>query len=132
MKLITNGYPLPVSERLIQILESEIGKSNVAHMEPIYVNFRDPGYAAETGGFHPVEIMVADGRIQYCTDFMYYGSGPWAELGKDLDFDFSLGLFQQQGVDHPIERGRSMFALWQSNFCSYYEMGVYQVSITNG
>jgi len=63
---------------------------------------------------------------------MYYGSGPWAELGKDLDFDFSLGLFQQQGQDHPIERGRSMFRLWSQNFCDYYAMGVYTVSITNG
>ena len=132
MKIITNDYPLPVSARLIQILETEIGKSSVIQTEPIYINFRDPGYSAETGGFHPVEVMVTDQRIQYCTDFMYYGSGHFAELGKDLDFDFSLGLFQQQGQDHPIERGRSMFRLWTENFCDYYAMGVYTVSITNG
>ncbi len=132
MKLITNGYPLPVSHTLIQILEHEINQAKVSHTEPIYIHFRDPCYTAETGGFHPVEIMITDGRIQYCTDLMYYGSGPWAELGKDLDFDFSLGLFQQQGVDHPIERGRTLFALWTQNFCDYWDMGVYQVSITNG
>ncbi len=132
MKLITNNYPLPVDPKLIEILEQEISKSAVNHTEPIYINFRDPGYTAETGGFHPVETMVADGRIQYVTDLMFYGSGQWAELGKDLDFDFSLGLFQQQGQDHPIERGRSMFALWTRNFCDYWAMSVYQVSITNG
>jgi hypothetical protein len=131
MKLITNDYPLPVSAQLIQILEQEISRANISHTEPIYLNFRDPGYSAETGGFHPVEIMIQDRRIHYITDFMYYGSGPWAELGKDLDFDFATGLFQQQGVDNPIERGRSMFALWTQNFCSYYEMGVYTVSITS-
>jgi hypothetical protein len=132
MKLVTTGYPLPVSMKLIQMLEREISKSNVTHTEPIYINLRDPAYTAETGGFHPVEIAVANNRVQYVTDLMYYGSGHWAELGKDLDFDFSLGLFQQQGVDHPIERGRSMFRLWTENFCDYYAMGIYQISITNG
>ncbi len=132
MKLVTKGYPLPVDPKLIQILEQEIGESKVSHTEPIYIHFRDPGYSAEAGGFHPVEIMIQDNRIQYCTDFMYYGSGPWTELGKDLDFDFSTGLFQQQGQDHPIERGRSIFALWTQNFCDYWAMGVFTVTVTNG
>ncbi len=132
MKIVTTGYPLPVSESLVQILEDEVSHAKVSHTEPIYLNFRDPGYTAETGGFHPVEVLITDGRIQYLTDLMYNGSGHWAELGKDLDFDFSTGLFQQQGQDHPIERGRSMFLLWTQNFCQYYEMGIYQTSVTNG
>ncbi len=132
MNIVTSGYPVSVSKRFVAILEKEISRASINPSETVVLNFRDPDYSLESGGFHPVEIMIVDGRIRYVTDFAYYGTGPWAELGKDLNFDFSLGLFQQQGRDYPIERGRSMFRLWTKNFCAYYQMGAYEVEITNG
>jgi hypothetical protein len=76
--------------------------------------------------------MDASGEIQYVTDFSYVGYGGYEELVKELDFDFSLGLFQQFDRCYPIESAREMFLMWQQNFCAYYHMGVYQVQITFG
>ena len=58
------------------------------------------------------------------------GWGDLAELVKELDFDFSLGLLQQAGREFPIPRGRELFRLWPSNVVGYYQSGVYAVSVT--
>ena len=95
----------------------EIETSNVDTSDGVILNFRDPDYSAESGGYHPVEICVnAQGRIQYITDFAYYGQGPYAELGKELDFDFGYGVFQQMGREFPIRDGANLFKIWQSQF----------------
>ncbi len=132
MNIHTDGYPLPVSKRLVEILQQAIEKADLASSPTVIVNFRDPTYGAETGGFHPVEVMITEGRIQYVTDFAYVGAGPWAELDKDLDFDFAQGVFQQQGRVYPIHQGLGLFRLWQQNFCEYWAMGVFEVSVTVG
>ncbi|MDF1552477.1 MAG: DUF2787 family protein [Deferrisomatales bacterium] len=127
------GYPFPVSRALIAILQQELDRAGVAPGTPAIVHFRDPDYSPETGGFHPVEVSVAaDGTIQYLTDFAFYGSGPFAELGKEIDFDFGLELFQHMGREFPIARGRELFQLWQSNFCAYHRMGTYTVEVVEG
>ena len=122
----------PVDNRLRQLLQDEIAKSPVGGGGAV-LNFRDPGYSAEKGGFHPVEIAVAaDGCIRYISDFAYYGAGQYAELAKEIDFDFSLGLFQHMGREFPIRRGKDLFELWQENFISYHQMAVYAVEVTEG
>jgi len=94
------------------------------------INFRDPAYSAEDGGYHPVEIALNGvGRLYYITDFAYVGTGGCAELVKELDFDFDIGLFQQFAMEYPIATGRMLYQIWENNFISYYEMGVYQVSL---
>lgn len=126
------GYPLPVSQKLIALLQCQLDKSEVDQSTGVTFNFRDPDYSAESGGYHPVEISVdGQGRIQYITDFAYYGSGPFAELDKEIDFDFGYRVFQHMGREFPIERGASLFRLWQSNFCSYVERQVFEVTVTS-
>ena len=95
------------------------------------LNFRDPNYSAEHGGYHPVEVMVlSTGVLAYVTDFAYVGCPPYAELTKELDFDFSYGLFGHLGRDYPVQEGRELFQLFQENFVSYYRTGIFTVSVS--
>lgn len=133
MKIIKqDGYPLAVSKKLVAVITQELEKHGIDDSAGFIINFRDPDYSAESGGYHPVEICVdANGRIQYITDFAYVGHGQYAELAKELDFDFSQGAFEQMGTLFPIRQGAGLFRLWQSNFCSYYQYQVFQVSVEN-
>lgn len=91
----------------------------------VTINFRDPNYTADDGGYHPVEVRLeneSDGwRFCYITDFCYVGSGYMAELAKDLDFDFNAGVFQNLFGTYPIEQAIEMFQIWETNFV-YYAM----------
>jgi len=129
MKVQQQNYPLPISDKLVAILEKEIVKSGIDTQNGVIINFRDPDYSQVAGGFHPVEIACVDERIHYITDFSYVGMPPFAELAKELDFDLGLKLFQQQGHEYPLGHVAELFQLWEQNFCSYYHMGVYQVEV---
>ncbi len=132
MKMLTDGYALPIEKALIQLIEKELRKVGKPEQGTRILNFRDPNYSVTTGGYHPVEIMLNEkGVIQYITDFTYVGSGHMAELAKELDFDFSSGLLEQMGRCYPIENAWELFPIWQQNFCAYYEMGVFEVSISH-
>lgn len=134
MKIEQSNQNLPsmiISKELIDILEKLTEKISSENNEYVILNFRDPGYSAEDGGYHPVEIGInAAGEVQYITDFSYVGQGGYAELTKELDFDFSLSLFQQMGRDYPLEQGAGLFKIFQSNFCSYYHSDVFEVEIS--
>jgi hypothetical protein len=103
----------------------------------VTINFRDPNYSADNGGYHPVEIRLEnnnDGwRFCYITDFCYVGSGYMAELAKELDFDFEAGVFQNLFGAYPIEQAIEMFQIWETNFV-YYAMvsKVFTVNFTTG
>jgi len=126
MQIDVSGVMYKVESALVRLLEDEIEKNGV----PVTLSFRDPGYSAESGGFHPVEIRISSkGGIDYITDFAYDSSGPFAELVKEIDFDFACGAFGHFGRDFPIVAGRELFEIWQQNFLSYYDMGVYQVEV---
>lgn len=133
MILRTDTLPWPINDKLRHLIQDTINTAGVPPETGAVVSFRDPDHCPDSGGFHPVEVSISpDGTIEYITDFAYVGRPPFAELAKELDFDFSLGLFQHFGVEFPIGRGREMFALWQSNFLAYQEMGVYTVSVEPG
>ena len=134
MNIQKDGYPLAISNRLISILNKEIAlHSEVDTSSGCVLNFRDPDYSAESGGYHPVEICLDEqGRIQYLTDFAYVGDGHYVELAKEQDFDFAYGLFQQMGRDYPIRQGAGLFKIWQANFCDYYQFKVYTVTVQSG
>lgn len=126
------GYPLSVSKKLVDLIQQEVDKSDIDTSSGVTINFRDPDYSAESGGYHPVEIAVDEhGRILYITDFAYYGSGPYAELDKEIDFDFSYNVFQHMRREFPIARGAELFELWQSNFCDYVARQAFEVSISS-
>ena len=101
----------------------------------VTINFRDPNYTADDGGYHPIEMRLendGDGwRFCYITDFCYVGSGYMAELAKDLDFDFDAGVFQNLFGTYPIEQAIEMFQIWETNFV-YYAMisKVFEISFT--
>ena len=118
-------YPFMLEPDFVQLLNRLLAENDTG--EGVIFNFRDPTYSPETGGFHPVEICIDDkGVLQYVTDFAYFGR----ELEKELDFDFSMGLFQQFGRDHELVTGQGLFRLYTRNFCAYHKMGVYQVTAT--
>jgi len=111
MKIMEVGYVLPISKNLVDILHKEIDAYSNNRAGEMILNFRDPRYSPESGGFHPVDVKVSgDGTIQYITDFSYAGYP--AELVKAVDFVFSLGLFQFYGLDKPICHGHDFFCLW--------------------
>lgn len=130
MNLRTDNSPWPISNTLRHLIQDTLTTAGIAQETGAIISFRDPGYRPDSGGFHPVEIAVGPGGcIEYITDFSYFGRPPHCELGKELDFDFSLGLFQHFGVEYPISSGRELFSLWESNFLAYHQMKAYTVSI---
>jgi hypothetical protein len=129
MKINTEQCPLPITKNLTNIIHKEIFNSGLDADKGLILNFRDPDYSAETGGFHPVEIMINNGEISYITDFAYVGL-QFPELVKEIDFDFSAGIFGHMGRDHPIEMGTELYQIWEDNFVEYHRMGVYQVTVT--
>ncbi len=127
MTVDTKSCPYFLHPRLVELLNKKIGRYN---NQTLTLNFRDPQYSAEAGGFHPVEIMILPtGQLNYITDFAYVGIGSYAELEKELDFDFGLKLFGHRGHDYPLDSGKEIFQIWQENFVFYYGMGVYQISV---
>lgn len=101
----------------------------------VTINFRDPNYSADGGGYHPVEIRLendGDGwRFCYITDFCYVRSGYMAELAKDLDFDFQAGIFQNLFGTFPIEQAAEMYQLWEQNFIYYATVSkVFEITVS--
>jgi hypothetical protein len=130
MKIKIGVYPLSISKRFVSILDRVIKESKVDAFAGVIINFRDPNYSSESGGYHPVEIMInSEGIIQYITDFAYFGKPPYAELGKELDFDVSAGIFGYSGRDYPIAEGRGIYRIFQSNFCDYHDSGIFRIEV---
>ena len=110
------------------LLESSPDTSNG---NGVVLNFRDRSYSAINGGFHPVEIAIdGDGDLIYLTDFSYVGIPPYAELEKELDWDFSRGRFFQFGCDYDLECGRGLLNFYLMNFIAYQKSGCFEVEVT--
>ena len=123
---------LTVSKRLANAIAELLTQYEVTG-DSVTINFRDQNYSAEDGGFHPVEIRLEqrsdDWHFCYITDFTYVGIGPYAELAKDLDFDFQAGIFQTLFGVFPIEQGGEMYQIWEGNFLHYWqELEVFSVT----
>ncbi|PSV56471.1 DUF2787 domain-containing protein [Photobacterium sp. GB-3] len=100
-------------------------------------NFRDTGYSAESGGWHPVEIRIEQENGQwhfsYITDFSYVGH-PYPELAKEVDFDFDSGiasfLFMKQ-VPISSDDVMDFYQVWEMNFLAYVDMEVFdEIKVT--
>ncbi len=132
MLAINTNLPLPVTKAL-----SEALAKLVKNIDSNYVtlNFRDPNYSAEAGGYRPVEINLVlhqqQWHINYITEFTYMGIGYFAELAKALDFDFGSNLFQTIFGVYGIEAGREIYPTWEQNFlCYWQELDVFQITVT--
>ncbi|MGY0617139.1 DUF2787 family protein [Vibrio sp. FJH11] len=130
---------LPVSIDLQDALIKVISDSSkwTPMIQSLVINFRDTTYSAENGGWHPVEIRVVRLYDQcifdYITDFAYCG-GPYPELVKEVDFNFSSGTASFSYVPElPITNSEVMefYSMWESNFLSYIEMGAFdEIKVT--
>lgn len=136
---------LPISDKLQALLNNNFQRQlanndSIARTTYLVFNFRDSSYSSEAGGFHPVEIAVAQTRsgqwnLEYITDFAYVGN-VYPELARCLDFDFrDQAFFTEFGGWSPIKGNYSaveMFELWQDNFLNYIDMEAYDsISITS-
>ena len=135
MRIHYEDIALPVSEQLADVLEELLTKKSLTG-DSVTINFRDPSYDAENGGFHPVEIRLEKRgevcHVCYITDFAYVGIGPYAEFTKELDFDFQSGVFQNLFGVFPIEQATEIYQIWEGNFLYYLvELDVFSVSILN-
>lgn len=131
MRINIEQCQIPISPEFAAILEQAVADSSVSGSNGVIINFRDESYSAEAGGFHPVEVMVDGGGVLvYVTDFSYMGAPPFAELVKELDFDFENMFFGHLGRDYPIENGRELFLLFQKNFVAFHAMSVYRTKVT--
>ncbi|MEY0996832.1 DUF2787 family protein [Providencia rettgeri] len=139
MTIHQSGLRLPIAQVFSQLLLHELDNSvinsaiDLTLVRAVTLNFRDPLYSAETGGFHPVEIRLLrlheQWQFDYVTDFSFMGSY-YPELEKELDICWSQGYvyhFLMGDIDE--EEGGALFELWQRNFIQYHKMKCYEVSI---
>ena len=130
MKIDVTRLPFKVDAALVKLIEVEINKKAPPAGSAVTLNFRDPNYSVEAGGFHPVEVRVsAQGEIEYFTDFALVGVGHFAELTTEIDFDFANNLFIHFGQVYPLTAGCDLYEVWQGNFTAYHAMGVYEVTV---
>lgn len=132
MTVHQSGLHLPVSRAFIKIIAEYLPPPPLI-LPAVTLNFRDPKYSAESGGFHPVEIRLtrhADGwYFDYVTDFSYMGH-PWPELEKEFDVCWSQRyIWHTLTGDTDTEEGGALFELWQRNFIRYCRMKIYTVTV---
>ncbi|WP_159739604.1 DUF2787 family protein [Vibrio atypicus] len=130
---------LPVSVDLQDALNRVISESGkwTPMIQSVVINFRDSNYSSENGGWHPVEIRLVrlyeQWVFDYITDFAYCG-GPYPELVKEVDFNFSSGTASfSYAPELPITSSEVMefYSMWESNFLSYVEMCVFdEIKVT--
>lgn len=129
--------PFKISSQLLNILNDELQKTGERpdQLDDVVFSFRDESYDSESGGFHPVEIHLVNNKglwcFDYITDFTYVGCGQDAELTKEIDFDFSSGIgFHLYSGDDDLNFLTELYEIWESNFISYFQSGVFKTKIT--
>lgn len=138
--ILFNPSSLPISNTLHDLLRTKLTEQKLMESCCSYFifNFRDSNYSAQRGGYHPVEIAIAQSGdhwvIEYITDFAYVGNQQ-PELERCIDFDFTdQGFFTQYGGWNPIKGNSTaieLYRLWEGNFLNYQEMNAYDaISIT--
>ncbi|WP_368199026.1 DUF2787 domain-containing protein [Aeromonas sp. R7-4] len=132
-----DGFALPVCQALLALLSQEAERTDLdlGRCTQLTFNFRNPGYSAEQGGVHPVEIRLVRGLddwlVDYVTDFSYQGLGQDAELCKELDFNFLDGEHTMLGWGPlRLAEARELFDIWQSNFIAYCRLECFSVTVS--
>lgn len=130
------GLNLPVTKEFQQHITTLLANQVLQKItEAVVINFRDPDYSAESGGFHPVEIRLIrknnEWYFDYVTDFSYMGR-VYPELEKEIDFCWSGNyVFHYLIGDISLAAERNeLWSLWERNFMEYLSMGIYRVTVT--
>jgi hypothetical protein len=138
LKFSLEGLPVPVSSKLVKMLNAEVVKKEKSDSaSAITFNFRNSQYSPTQGVYHPVEIRVEQHQnlwhISYITDFSYVGN-VFPELEKEIDFDLrnNRAYIMYLGVvPMPDSEIASFYSVWEQNFMSYWEMGCFdQIEIS--
>ena len=139
MTIIFNqdGISLPVSQALLILLSQEAERTDLDlnRCTQLTFHFRNPGYSAEQGGVHPVEIRLVRGLddwlFDYVTDFSYQGLGQDAELCKELDFNFLDEEHSMLGWGPlRLAEARELFDIWQRNFIAYCRLECFSITVS--
>lgn len=137
MTLTIKRNQLPaMPDRFYQVIEKELAEVELKDANSITLNFRDPDYSAENGGFHTVEVRLErqqkHWRLVYVTEFAFRGY-PEPELVKDIDICFnSKQIYSLFSGWIGENESRELITLFSQNFATYYEMDVYRVHIKLG
>ncbi|CAK0732741.1 DUF2787 family protein [Escherichia coli] len=130
------GLILPVTKEFQQHITTLLTNQVLQKItEAVVINFRDPDYSAESGGFHPVEMRFIrqdnEWYFDYVTDFSYMGR-VYPELEKEMDFCWSgQYVFHYLAGDISLAAERNeLWSLWEGNFMEYLAMDVYQITVT--
>lgn len=125
---------ISISPELYHYISSLVKRESITpDTTQITVNLRDTSYSVSAGGYHPVEFSFQKNEsndtwsLRYITDYCYYGS-PYAELVKEVDFDFSAGtLYLLNAPSMFIKRStvRGFYRKWESNFLAYIALGAF-------
>ena len=137
MKLTFNkSQCFSVPEKLYSILNTELAKLTEpqSNSTGITLNFRDPDYSADKGGFHPVEMRLSKHKdlwlFEYITDFSFQGF-PYPELVKEIDICYQTKqVYSLYGGCLSQQDGNELIELYLTNFISYVEMETFTVKIT--
>ncbi|AEF04883.1 DUF2787 family protein [Alteromonas naphthalenivorans] len=74
--------------------------------------------------------MLDNNHLRQIIYFSYVGIGPFAELAKDLDFDFQAGVFQNLHGLFPIEIALGIYQIWEGNFLHFwFALSPYKVTV---
>ncbi|PBQ28600.1 DUF2787 family protein [Shewanella algae] len=99
----------------------------------ITLNFADPDYNAERGGFHPVEIGLSRQgdawALSYFTDFAFYGR-VMPELEREIDVHFQAQeVYSTFYGTRPLREVAGLVQLLLKNFLSYVAIDAYVVKV---
>ncbi|MBV7315422.1 DUF2787 domain-containing protein [Shewanella sp. NIFS-20-20] len=129
---IDNTQTPKMPRAFYQLLEQQLQSLTPKEANVITLNFRDPDYSAESGGYHPVEVRLEKQqdywRLVYVTDLAYHGH-PYPELVKDIDICFnSKQVYSVFSGWISQQEGQELIDLFSHNFVAYHQMGAYQIS----
>ena len=130
------GLTLPVTKQFQQHIATLLSEHALkTKVRAVVINFHDPDYSVESGGFHPVEMRFIhkddEWYFDYVTDFSFMGR-VYPELEKEIDFCWSGHyVFHYLAGDISLAAEKNdLWSLWESNFMEYLSMDIYRVTVT--
>lgn len=122
--------------KFYQLINTEIAKvtPTKTDVSTITLNFRDPSYSSEHGGYHPVEVRLErhnlEWKLVYVTDFSFQGTS-FPDLIKEIDICFLTNqVYSLFSGWLNNKSGKELITLFVDNFIEYHALDTYQVSVS--
>lgn len=129
---ITKPTYLTVSDDLLVIIKNLVVHIIKPTDERINLSFQDAGYSYEKGGFHPVFINLekAEDTWLLVTFTDCYAINQEGELRQEIDLNFNTGeVYLADCGLLKNDAAQSLCELTITNFITYFEMGVYIITV---